>query len=213
MNNRMMGLGLALALLVPVAAHAQPGATPEQPDRLHLGGKLGLNVASISTDANGDSSGVESRIGVAMGVFVRYVVSDVFSLQPEWFYTTKGAKLTGGSEELIVNLSYLEIPLLARVGSSPRSAIQFYGLAGVGVGVLIGAKLLSENGAVVPIQDQTSRIDLGAIVGAGVLLANPDQRGAMVEARYEHGLSNLDDTDSDETNENRVFTILVGYQF
>src|SRR5687767_3367523 len=78
------------------------------------GVKLGLNVASLDIEDEDDVE-FKSKTGIIAGAFVGVRVNDMFSIQPEFLFSQKGASLEGGGEEGTIKLDFFEIPVLAVV--------------------------------------------------------------------------------------------------
>ncbi len=79
-----------------------------------FGIKGGLNFSNLYTD-NGDVDS-DMEVGYQLGLFAKLPVSRMFAIQPELYYTTKGAKMTYNSTFVDgtanFNLNYLELPIL-----------------------------------------------------------------------------------------------------
>ncbi len=77
-----------------------------------FGAKTGVNFSNMTVD---DSNDKNLRTGFHAGIFGRMGISELFSIQPELIYTTKG--FTNSYDILIaqgeadVNLNYIEIPV------------------------------------------------------------------------------------------------------
>jgi hypothetical protein len=94
-------------------------------------------------------------------------------------------------------VDYVQVPVLLRIGSSPRAGAGVYALAGPTFGLLVQDEGWSE-----PLE----RTDVGLVVGAGVTLA-----WFLAEARYTAGL--LDFSKGAVAYKNRVFSVLGGIRF
>jgi len=80
-----------------------------------IGIKLGRN-SSIFTGADIPGKGVKSLVGLTLGGFVNYKISNRLSLQQEAYLTTKGAKINIISDIYLSNIfMYFELPLLAKM--------------------------------------------------------------------------------------------------
>jgi len=195
--KKLFAIALVAGLLIPAVSGAEIALTAK-------GVKLGLNIASISgADAPDD---VESAVGLALGGFGTFTVNEAFALQPEVFYSQKGA----AQGDMSFNLSYLDIPLLAKWTPAVQGEIKPSLYAGPSIGILLSANA-SMDGDSMDMKDTTSGLDLGLVLGAG---------GDMVvngmkltgDLRYDMGLSTLDKDGKGKTY-NSVISILVGYIF
>jgi len=169
------------------------------------GVKVGLNMAKASGgDAPDDS---KMYMGFAVGGFMTYAFSDMFAVQPELQYTMKGNKVEVGDETYKTKLSYIEIPILAKVMLSGGEKIKPSFYAGPGIGFLMSAKNEDED-----IKDYMKSTDLGLIGGVGVDYLMGAHK-ITFDLRYEAGLTKLDDTEAKADIKNSCISILVGMGF
>ena len=162
----------------------------------HFGLKAGMNVSSVDLK-NGDD--FNTKTGLHIGGLAHIHISRQFALQPELVYSMQGGK--DGDEKLKVN--YINIPLLAQYMTNDGFRLQ----TGPQLGLLTSAK--SEYGDVeFDTKDDMSSVDFSWIFGAGYLFPS----GFGIDARYNHGISNISDDESFEAR-NRVFQFGVFYQF
>jgi Outer membrane protein beta-barrel domain len=86
----------------------------QEKSEFKLGVLGGINFSSI--DAN-NSSSKKALTGVNFGIFAKLPITNSFAIQPEIYFTTKGAELTyqnvfvDGTAKF--NLNYVEVPFLA----------------------------------------------------------------------------------------------------
>jgi hypothetical protein len=102
---------------------------------LGIGLKGGLNIANLTGSdlLQGNNIADEtknSRLGVIIGVFVAFNISDMLAIQPEFLYTQKGGKYEGTLAEQAgeaftseIKLDYLEIPILLKASFLPNAAV------------------------------------------------------------------------------------------
>lgn len=160
-----------------------------QTDNAKVGIKGGVNFSNLYTDQVDDNNVLT---GFNVGLFAKIPVTEMFAIQPEFNYTTKGAKLTykntfaNGAAKF--NLGYLEIPVLAVINVTKNFNIH----AGPYAGYLISANVKNdasnnsydfENNFKA---DDFNRFDVGASVGLGI-----DLDSFSVGARYNYGLTNI----------------------
>ena len=101
----MLGTGLLFAGLT----YAQSPA---------FGIKAGVNIAKFAGDPDPNS---EFNTGLSAGIFTNIPISTGFSFEPSVEYSQKGAEwTTSGDNELKSRISYIDVPLMARLdlGSS-----------------------------------------------------------------------------------------------
>ena len=205
--SRFARVGLMIcgvSLLVPTMTAAQ---------EVHGGVLGGIAFSNLSnlTDAIdfGDSVDIKRRTGVAVGPCVSIDLNDRLAVQPEMLFVTKGATATDGLNELRIELSYIDIPILARFTPAPGNP--FYFVIGPSVNFNVSAKVVD----VVPaeaeedIKEDIKDAEFAVVFGAGLGL-----RRFFAEGRYIAGLSNIaDDPDIDVSVKNRSFVILAGVRF
>lgn len=202
-THHILILTAAIVLLPPATALAQvPG----------LGVKAGINLASQETgDDAGDDGGLASLRGLVAGVFATLPVTAWLQVQPEALYAVKGASFDDGAISAQVRLDYLEVPVLARFFRR-GGRVGYYATGGPFVAVGLRARTRTEfPGATeeVDISEQVQRVDYGLAAGGGV------EFGALVvDARYTHGLKDVDKDTSDGTRvHNRSVSLTLGFRF
>lgn len=187
-----------------------------------FGAKAGLNLANLT----GDVQDASMKVGFHVGGFVEIKVSDKFSVQPELLFSTQGAKEkyseseTGYSytEESKLNLSYLNIPIMAKYYVADKFSLE----AGPQIGFLMSAKsdfsfsetvggVTNSGSQNVDVKDNLESIDFGFNLGLGYDFTENVSAGA----RYNLGLSNIAKTENgDDTKiQNNVISISIGYKF
>ncbi|TYP98830.1 outer membrane protein with beta-barrel domain [Tenacibaculum adriaticum] len=181
-----------------------------------FGAKAGLNIANVS----GDVENNDARTSFHVGGVAEIKISDKFSLQPELVYSAQG--LTSELEETFddgtnvvtikadgtLKLDYLNVPVIAKYYVAEGLSLE----AGPQIGFLLSAKQKVEfegESDEQDVKDNFSSIDFGLNFGAGYKLEN----GLNFGARYNLGLTNVLDTEGDESVKNGVFQISVGYFF
>ncbi|HSV09969.1 MAG TPA: porin family protein [Hanamia sp.] len=193
---------LAIAVIAFSAASSQAQTTS-------FGLKAGMTGANMKMSSSGISISLKTKIGFYAGAFAEVGVSEKFSVQPELFYSSMGAKIklsdSGMSASGTENLGYINLPILAKYKADGFSIF-----AGPQIGYLLSAKSKdSENS--VDDKDEYKPIEIAGVAGAGYTLAN----GLGFDARYQFGLSNLikDTQGTDATAKNNAFLIGLHYFF
>jgi len=166
------------------------------------GMKIGINSASVvGKDTPG--KGVSAMPGFAIGGFFSYNFNEKFSIQPEFFFTSKGTKInTIGDLELVNMFVYFEFPVLAKmtfyserqvkptIFAGPALAFKYFALNNTGV-----------------LEDIRST-DFGLILGAGVEFWK-----LSFDVRYNRGLVNFDKSEDDLNLKNSAISFMIGYCF
>ena len=154
-----------------------------QAQKARVGLKGGLNFANLDVESD-----LDSKTGFHFGAYAELGIGGI-SIMPEFLFSTKGAK--------DVDLSYVEIPVLLKKS--------FAKVLNVHVGPQFGFLTKAENDGA-DFKETLKGSDISGIFGLGL-----DIKGVTAGARYVHGLSNIDDSDSGKTK-NKTFQVYVGYK-
>lgn len=201
--KRFMGLAAAVA----VFASAAPAAAQDMPMRFGVIG--GVNFSNVSGDFVEDS---EMRTGFDVGVLAQVPLGMVLTFQPEIHYSQKGFEaeqtVLGTVFEVETTLTYLDIPLLLRMGMPLAEGLDVDLLVGPYIGVGLSCEG-SVDGEDAEDCDEDPATDFGVMAGAGFSWA----MGAgdlMIDGRYQWGFSEIfEEVDM----KNRNIQVLVGYAF
>lgn len=173
----------------------------------NLGLTAGLNMASINGD---DTDNYSARSGMFFGGIAELCATNNFAIQPELLYSMQGAEYTqsdGTNGKL--KLDYINLPIMAKF----KLVDDLYVQGGPQIGFLISAKNefnSSSDSGNEDIIDRMNSLDLSANIGLAYQLDN----GLIFGARYNYGLSNINDiSGSDINNQNGVFQFSVGFKF
>lgn len=165
-----------------------------------FGVKGGLNVANFSGDVDGNSA----LVGFHVGGFAEIKISEKFAVQPELLFSTQGAKFNEAGTDVNFNLSYLNIPVMAKYYVADKFSLE----AGPQIGFLTNAKAKAGSEKV-DIKDDFESIDFGVNFGAGYDFTENLSAGL----RYNLGLSNIAKDSGNDKVHNNVFSLSVGYKF
>ncbi|MCK4359357.1 MAG: PorT family protein [Candidatus Cloacimonetes bacterium] len=187
------------------------------------GVKLGMNLSTFTGD-DADEEGLEKkmRIGLAVGGFITYSVNEMFALQPELYYSMQGAKYKSSEGDidgtLIFRYNYIQIPILAKLNLSMESNIKPNILLGPSLGLNMSAKYeyTDELGDAVEAMgidkkgdvENVKSTDFGLVFGGGVAVGP-----AVIDVRYNLGLTTVDDSVFEDDFKNSTISIMVGYSF
>ena len=186
-----------LALILTIASAAPALA------QMSYGAKAGINYADVSFDGDVASSG---RIGLLAGGFVTLPLRGWLAAQAEVIYTVKGTSVDIADIETDFIVDYVEVPLLARV-SFRRN---MYAAAGPAMAFRVRARSRTPFGGSteeIDVKDQVESFDLGIVGAVGIELGK-----WVFDARYTHGLSDLDPSEDVKTR-NRVVSFSAGIKF
>ncbi|UOK42494.1 MULTISPECIES: porin family protein [Flavobacterium] len=200
-------------VILTVAAVFAFGFANAQDKEMRFGVKGGMNVSTLT----GDAEDAKSLVGIHIGGFMEYKINDKFAIQPELLFSMQGAKTEytdfDGFETVNVEekykLNYLNIPIMAKYYANEKLSIE----AGPQIGFLLSAKdEVSAYGETVEVdfKDYVKSMDFGLNIGVGYDFTD----NIFAGARYNFGLSDINDIDesSDEIH-NGVFSLSAGYKF
>jgi len=207
---------LMLALSQPVCAQGL----------MMKGVKFGANFSNFHGDAvnppddtDGDF-GWNNRIGFCAGGFLTLKVGEILAFQPEIFITTKGAQdeeeFQGQKFSAKITLTYLEIPLLAKIIVPAQGNVK----PNLFVGPALALKLNGKSKFTTPTISREEDIEelkgseFSLVAGAGLDFVLPGGGATlMFEGRYVLGLTSIDDSTDKADIKNKTFSFLLGVGF
>ncbi len=155
----------------------------------HIGTKIGVNASNMYANEVDDSN---MRIGMHIGFFARFAISDNLAFQPEFIYTMKGAELeyrnTFVTGTATFALDYLEFPLLLVLNFTENLSIH----GGMYLAALSKVKVTNESNVGLfnfeqqMNEDDFESLDYGLVIGAGV-----DFDDFSIGLRYDYGLKQV----------------------
>ncbi len=197
---RVITVALGAAIMLPSVAAAQT----VYPTTFGL--KAGVNSSTLSSDD--DLLDVGSLWGAVAGAFIGKNITDNLGIQLEGLFSQRGAKDNTFGDDAKIRLTYLDVPLTARFGSTTANNMHFHAFTGPQLGIKLSSKYTDDADSDVDLDDQVKSWDFGWRVGAGV-----EMNRVSLDARYTLGLTNIDESDSGSSLKNRTFTVLLGYRF
>lgn len=191
--------------------------------QMQLGVKGGLNIANVGgSDADylvdeDVEINLDSRTGFEGGLFFMYQFNKMFAIQPEAYYTMKGATYSEDQGELCLSLDYIEVPVLFKLlipiqGSNIRPTV----FVGPSVGFNTTAKVtIDYNGDTIldlDLKDETTSTEFCLVFGGGIGFGVGNNE-VGVEVRYILGLNSFDDASDpyDVTNNVLNFNAYFGF--
>lgn len=181
-------------------------AVAQAQQEIRFGIKGGLNIASISGE---DLENTDARTSFHGGVMVEIPISEKFSFQPEYLYSSIGIKENDENAEL--KLNYLTLPLMAKYYVADKFSLE----VGPQIGLLLSADAKVEGEGEGDVEELFKNFDAAINFGVGYKLDN----GLNFGARYNLGIMKIFDSNDylDEMEEikayNSVFQISIGYFF
>ena len=181
----------------------------EHENFFRIGAKAGVNINKI----NGQSYKTGFSYDYLLGGFMQFNFTRRFGIQPEVNFTQSSSKFTddatdiyddlftGGSQKK-VRLSYIKVPVLLNINIGPSKRIKLQ--VGPQVGGLLKQKIDSLNNN----EDLFKKSDWSAVGGLWIQIPFIN-----LGARYELGLSNINDIDNRQKWKSQGFTLFAGFTF
>jgi len=174
-----------------------------------IGAKAGVNINKINGQAYKDGF----NYNYLLGVFMQFNFSKTFGLQPEFNFVQSSSEFTNSSstiyDDLFLNgsqkkakLDYLKVPLLLNINVGPSKRVKLQ------VGPQYGNVLKQTVDSLKSTGDIFKKADWSAV--GGLWLQIPF---INLGARYEVGLTNLNDIDNQQKWKSQAFTIFAGFTF
>jgi hypothetical protein len=184
---------------------------------MQLGIKAGVNFATLTGEYTDD---LNSKTGFNGGIFFMYQFNKLFAIQPEAYYTMKGATADDvviENSTSTVSLDYIEIPILFKViipiENSPICPSVFVGPY-VAFNTTAKQKLEYMGESQEEDIEEVASTDFGLVFGAGIGFPIGTNE-AGVDFRYGLGLTTIDDSGEDDFPDikNSVFNINAYFGF
>jgi hypothetical protein len=172
----------------------------------------GVNLATNDTAGDGGGASLGWQLRGVFGAFVTWRAASWIELQPEVLYSMKGGKREefGITSKLL--LDYLDVPVLARWSRGARGARSWYIVGGPAFSYLLRARTRANFGNAteeIDIVDDVERIEVAVVGGGGLEFTR-----FLIDARYTHGLSNIDRLGADgDRMTNRAASVTAGIKF
>ncbi len=166
-----------------------------------VGLKGGLNFANL--DVSSAQNTYNNRTGYHFGAFTLLKFSQI-GIQPEVIFSQQGSKVDADFGNFESNFSYVNIPVMLKLYTIAGINLQ----AGPQFGFLMNDPVIKDpQGQTIENAYKKSDISLG--LGAGWDLPF----GITLDARYNLGLSKIDDAPNVESTRNQVWQVSLGYKF
>lgn len=187
-------MATAACLLFSAAAFAQVPAK--------FGIKGGLNLATLKLQ---EEEPRDTRIGFHGGLLAHIHLAPQWAVQPELVYSSQGMEEATTGVNNKWKLNYVNVPVMIQYMFNNGFRLQ----AGPQVGLLTSAKITGEDGGEVNNTDDFKKTDVSVGFGVGYL----SYSGLGVDARYNLGLTNINEYDPSNKVTNRVFQLGIFYMF
>ena len=208
----MKKLPILLLIFTSVNAFSQSKKFDPNADHenfFRFGAKAGVNINKINGEAYKDGF----NYNYLLGVFMQFNFSKTFGLQPEFNFVQSSSEFTNSSSTIYddlfldgsqkkAKLDYLKVPLLLNINIGPSKRVKLQLGPQYGNVLKQTVDSLKSNG------DIFKKADWSAV--GGLWLQIPF---INLGARYELGLTNLNDIDNQQKWKSQAFTIFAGFTF
>ncbi len=211
LNKLMKKFFFFLMIFISANAFSQKSfdANAAHENFFRIGAKAGVNINKI----NGRSYNDGFNYNYLLGAFMQFNFSRTFGLQPEVNFVQSSSEFSndassvyddlflGGSQKK-AKLDYLKVPLLLNINVGPSKRIKLQ--LGPQYGNILKQTVdsLKSNGNIF------KTADWSAVGGLWIQIPFIN-----LGARYEIGLTNLNDIDNQEKWKSQAFTIFAGFTF
>lgn len=189
--------------------------TPRSSRGAHYGLKGGMNLSNMSVDPQ-ELEDHDSLKSFAVGAWYGLPLNRRLTFRTEALYSVKGDAESAGGYTASTHMTYLDVPVLAKIGFMHDGPFQPSLFLGPALALNLSAKsTLEGNGsnAELDVKDQIRPFDVGLVVGGGVDFP-VGGRSYGVELRYSKGLSNAAGEEANGSARNDVIAIMgsIGLQ-
>ena len=206
-----MLLSGAAAFLLAVAPASAQTAAGSRTTSDGFGVKGGVVSSTRDIEIPDINVSAEKQTGLTAGAFFGYRLFGSVHMDVEALVTTKGAKYSLDDFENELRLTYLEIPVLARVGIVRAGGFTAYVSGGPSFALKL-KEVQKEGGEEISVDDEVKKSDIGVAMGGGVTFGH-----WIVDARYTLGLIDIVNVDSagfaEPTAKNKALSVTFGYRW
>ena len=182
----------------------------ESPSNSHYGIKGGMNISNMSVDPQ-QLEDHDSLKSFAVGAWWGRPIRGRLGFRTEALYSVKGDAESAGGYTASTHMSYLDVPVLAKIGFLHDQSFQPSLFLGPAVSLNLTAKSSFEGGGSsneIDVKDQVNPLDVGLVVGGGLDFP-VGGRSYGVELRYSKGLTNAANDEANGSAHNDVITVLA----
>lgn len=191
-NLKMMKRGIAITIFfaaITSISFAQENQNKRGAFVASVGLKGGVNFSNLYTD---DDEKQKTLIGFNAGLFAKLPIARFISIQPELYFTTKGAEITYNNPLVAgagrFRYNYIEMPILLVINLNENFNIH----GGPYAAYMVSGDVTNRsNVSLFNFEDNINtddynRFDVGAAVGAGI-----DIGSVGIGARYSYGVNKV----------------------
>lgn len=170
--------------------------------KAHFGIKGGMNASSLNYSPS--NSDLETKIGFNAGLLAHiHTSTSHWAVQPEIYFSSEGAKSKANKDSKL-NLDFLNVPVLVQYMFNNGFRIE----TGPQIGFLLNAKSKTNSGST-DVKANYKKANFSIPLGLGYLTSG----GLGFDARYNFGISDINNTNSALKVHSNVFQFGIFYQF
>lgn len=192
---------LLIALAI-VCVYASASAQAE----VAIGLKGGPNFSNVDTKSTAGEN-YNSRTGFHFGAFTLIKLTKI-GVQPEILFSQQGTTVRVNSKDYNSNYTYINIPVMLKIYLAAGLNLQLGPQFGFLTKAEREAPTVTGTTTTEDIKDELKGSDLSAGFGAGWDLPF----GLTIDARYNLGLSKINDKSTSQDAKNQVFQVSLGYK-
>ena len=188
--------------------------------QVSIGVRGGFTSATMTGE---DLPNTSRNSGFTLGGFVGFGLTDAVGLDLGTAYTQKGVEAVEGGTSVRIDLGYLQVPALVTVkipsGGALSPRVSFGPVLAWRTGCDAEVSQLEVSESVDcgdPALDGELDIrsfDIGALVGAGVIIGVGSRTSMTLDAMYNFGVRSIDRVAIGEANRNRTLSVTAGLSY
>jgi opacity protein-like surface antigen len=160
----------------------------------------------LQTSTGGEVSG-STILGFGTGIFVGYNFTNYVGVQAEMIYSSISQKVIELEQEQVINLRYVNIPILLSLNTGKTKVINWNLVVGPQIGFNVGSSLTKTGTPAVDAPDPILSVkkgDFGFAYGAGIDFGLNEARNVRLGLGYRgvFGLLDISDTSGSITTDN-----------
>jgi hypothetical protein len=207
LSKPILGVFLVIGTTIAFGQDKSFDPNAEHENFFRIGAKAGVNINKI----DGQAYKAGFNYNYLLGIFMQFNFSKTFGLQPEFNFVQSSAEFTnssstiyddlflGGSQKK-AKLDYLKVPLLLNVNVGPSKRVKLQ------LGPQYGNVLSQAVDSLKNNNNIFKPADWSAVGGLWIQVPFIN-----LGARYEIGLSNLNDIDNQQKWKSQAFTFFAGF--
>jgi len=205
----MKKLAVTFQLMLLLLLNNNLSAQDMKPNSFQLGFRFAPNISWLKLNTQ-DYNSDGSLLKFSWGLVTDFRFANNYYFSTGLNFNACGGKMTyptldtanrTGKMSQSFNLRYLEVPLMLKMKTHQFKSITYYGIVGIGVGLLINANAdkdflpaystISYSTTNVDVKAQVRDFKLSLIIGAGAIYSLGGSTALFGELRFNNGFTNI----------------------